>query len=200
MVTEHETQQGITIRVAWSNKYMDEFIKLNCAPDLLALKLFPNVKEITETMSAWNAIRGYLKHTEKGMSFLGSKSILGIDVACGHMPRTAAYMAHMSRWQVHAVDPLLRVKTSLDRIARLKVHKKKIQDISFQHDNLVVVTAVHPHVSIEDILEAIKAPRIVLVTMECCQKLSYKIPPVREFDDFHCLSPKRTVRIWDLKE
>ena len=33
--------------------YLNYFIKLKCAPDLLAAKLFPNVKEISETLTAF---------------------------------------------------------------------------------------------------------------------------------------------------
>lgn len=51
-----ETAQGLTIRVSHGSRYINEFIRLRGAPDLLALGVFPNAKEITETMAAWSAV------------------------------------------------------------------------------------------------------------------------------------------------
>ena len=40
-----------------SNKYIERFSKLNTAPDILSLKVFPNLKEITESMAAFVAVK-----------------------------------------------------------------------------------------------------------------------------------------------
>src|SRR5579872_7431860 len=42
-------------------RYLNEFTKLKCAPDLLAWGLFPNAKEITESLGAYNAIRKHIR-------------------------------------------------------------------------------------------------------------------------------------------
>ena len=45
--------------------YLDEFIKLDCAPNLLAARpmMFPDVKEITESMGLYNAFRRHILPT-----------------------------------------------------------------------------------------------------------------------------------------
>lgn len=41
----------------FSCRYMDELIRLGCAPELLSMKLFPDCKEITESMAMFEAVR-----------------------------------------------------------------------------------------------------------------------------------------------
>lgn len=43
------------------SRYLDEFVRCRCAPDLLARKLFPNAKEVTESFAAYAAVR---KHAD----------------------------------------------------------------------------------------------------------------------------------------
>jgi hypothetical protein len=38
-------------------RYIDEFMRLASAPTMLELQLFPNAKEISETMAVWEAYR-----------------------------------------------------------------------------------------------------------------------------------------------
>src|SRR6185295_14541542 len=42
------------------HRHINEFFRLDCAPDLLRLRLFPNSKEITESMAAYHAVRWQL--------------------------------------------------------------------------------------------------------------------------------------------
>lgn len=177
------------------SRYINEFIGLKCAPDLLALKLFPNAKEITESFSAWHAIKRYC-----GIELIKDRKVLAVDVACGTMPRTAALLAHLTPWSCHAVDPKVRAdRTSLQRVRRLQCHQSTIQDFPVVHHGTVVMTAVHPHVKVKDLLGAVRAPRTVLVSIECCVPQRYREPPALEYQDQFCWSPKRTVRVWDIR-
>ena len=44
-----------------SARYLDEFIKLQCAPMLLEAGVFPDAKEISEAMAAFNAYRQFVR-------------------------------------------------------------------------------------------------------------------------------------------
>ena len=46
----HESKQQTNLR------YIDEFLRLSSAPMMLELKLFPNSKEISESMAMWEVI------------------------------------------------------------------------------------------------------------------------------------------------
>lgn len=193
----NETCQSITIRVAIPGRsHMDEFIKLNCAPDLLALKLFPNSKEITETMSAYNAVRKGL-----GARTFSDPNIVMMDVGSGHCPRTAAVFAHMTRWQCIAIDPELRSdRERYKKIDRLSLFRGKVQHMEKVRADFVVVCAVHAHVGLQAILNVIEAKRIFMVAMPCCQKLELDwAEPDKEYQDHSCWSPHRTVKVYDLE-
>eukprot|EP00960_Hanusia_phi_P004881 141004-Hanusia_phi.AAC.2 len=86
-------------------KYVDEFLKLDCAPSLIALKLFPNAKEITESMAVYTAFRRLL--SAQCMDFDSSDSF--VFVGDGTTPRTAAIFAHLTRaGRCVAIDPMLK--------------------------------------------------------------------------------------------
>jgi hypothetical protein len=178
-----------------SSRYLDEFILSRCSADLIAAKMFPNAKEITESFAAFRAVRDLL-----GTPSFGDESITLVDVACGAKPRTAALFACMSRWQTIGIDPAVRVESDNHRIRRVRTIKRPIQDCRLSFDGLVVVTAVHAHVKLRWVIEALSAPAMVLVAMPCCQPLELPQPPTAEYDDWGCWSPKRQVRVWDMRE
>ena len=76
-------------------RYLNDFIKLNkSAADMLNLGLFPNAKEITESYSAFNAVKTKLKQYE-----LGDPGVTVVSVGDGRTPRTAALFAFRTKWQ-----------------------------------------------------------------------------------------------------
>jgi hypothetical protein len=175
-------------------RYIDEFIALKCAPGLLALGLFPNGKEITETMAAFNAVRKYLRPPK-----YSDKDINLFDVGAGHQPRTAAMFACRTSWQCFAIDPLLNVRPSLTKIKRLQCFAGRMQNFPIQKCEFAVVTAVHAHVDLKVILERIDAKRTIIIAMPCCMPLILENrEPVEEYEDFGCWSPHRTVKIYDI--
>lgn len=190
-----ESVTDITIKLKFQQlHYINEFIKLKCAPDLLKQGLFPNIKKISESMSAFNAIRRYIEVENF------SKSWTLLDVACGHAPRTAALFAYRTNWNCHAIDPLLRKNKYHVCNKRLTLWDCIIEEIEPINGDVVVVTAIHAHVKLQNILQKINADRIIMVAMPCCKPLDFpNYEPRYEFEDMGCLSPKRTVKLYDIR-
>lgn len=81
-------------------KYLDLFMRWDCGPDLLHIGLFPNAKEVTESMACLTAMDKQLtvRFSEEGT--------LCIVVGDGSLPRTAALIAMRTKWRrVISVDP-----------------------------------------------------------------------------------------------
>jgi hypothetical protein len=175
-------------------RYLDYFIKLKCAPDLLSAKLFPNAKEITETLTVFTAVKRVV-----GASQLGDKSITLIDVGSGMRPRTAAFFACMTAWRTIAVDPALKQSGS-HRIRRVEQMQKRIEDVDIKVPGLAVVVAVHAHVDLEKTLMAVESHGMIVVAMPCCVPLTLPIEPAHDYEDLSCLSEKRRVLVWDLRK
>lgn len=191
----HEGETSITLVVKKpSQRYFNEFMRLKCAPDLLVARLFPNAKELTESMTAFNAVRKIMRPES-----FGNKDIIVFDIASGSTPRTAALFACRTRWSTVAIDPIVRLE-SAGRIQRVTIEKKKIQDVNFYCDDIAVVTAVHAHIKLSWVLHAIHAPKLVLVAMPCCNPLELDgIDPLVQYEDYGCWSPKREVKIYNLE-
>lgn len=103
-------------------RYVDEFLGLRCAPELLEMRLFPNGKEITESMSAYSAARKYVSCLP-GFA-LNDPNVSVICVGDGHQPRTATLFAMRTAWSTYSVDPLLTVAES-DQEAVIRGIKNK---------------------------------------------------------------------------
>ncbi|KUF99151.1 Histone-lysine N-methyltransferase [Phytophthora nicotianae] len=93
-----------------SLRYLNEFVgKLHCAPALLQHGLFPDAKEVTESMALFNAVRRYIEPKNKGESLKENGKHDGIVVVGdGNTPRTAAMFAFRMRgWKCYSVDPAM---------------------------------------------------------------------------------------------
>jgi hypothetical protein len=190
-----ESGSDITLTVKFPQlHYLNEFIGLKCAP--LLLDMFPNVKEITESMAAFNAVRRYL-----GAENFGNDSIILFDIGCGHAPRTAALFAHMTCWNCHAIDPVLRQKERYTRTRRLTLHSCKIEDFDGAVSNsTIVITAVHAHIDLNIVVKKFEAPNIIIVAIPCCNPLEIKgCSPIKQYEDLGCLSIERRVKIFNLR-
>lgn len=173
-------------------RYINSFLGLKCAVDLLTWNVFPDAKEITETYSAWHAVFNKLKLDPKDTSYKL------IAVGDGHTPRTAAFFAVRSKWNCISVDPALKpalIPSWHAKIQRLECLPNRIQDIKIKCDKAVIV-AVHAHVKIKDMLSAISANSITLIAMPCCVKQTHESNPDFEYEDESVWSGKRIVKIW----
>lgn len=82
-------------------RYVNEMLKLACSPELVRLKVFPDAKELTESLAVNNAIRTHLAEEFAP----GDERVTLIAVGDGNTPRTAALCAFLTKWQCVAVDP-----------------------------------------------------------------------------------------------
>merc|ERR1719242_515792 len=121
-------------------RYIDEFLSLKCAEDLIAHKIYPNGKEITESFSVLHALRTYLNASSKDLSsdwdyhFENSK-VTAVVIGDGATPRIASLLCFITKWNaVYSVDPMLKIKNnkSWNRIRHLQCKRSKIEDLSIK--------------------------------------------------------------------
>jgi hypothetical protein len=150
-------------------RYMDEFLGLGCATDLIASKVFPNAKELAESMAAFNAVRDYcvlrreskhrraMRNEQKGVLRFEDSSVTLVAVGDGTTPRTAVLFAFRTAWRCISIDPALRTweKRPWAGIHRLEEHPRKVQDVTINitgKTSRVVVVAWHAHVPLHEAL------------------------------------------------
>lgn len=175
-------------------QHINEFVKLKCAPDLLASGLFPNAKEITESMSAYHAVFWHiLKDKTKE---LGDPSIAVVSVGDGVTPRTAALFAFRSNWQCFSVDPTMREKEY--GIKRLSIFRGRVENFNIDCSNFsaVIILLVHSHATVRASLDRITGTVRHVVAIPCC--VPHELPgnPYIGYEDYDMWSPKRTVKVW----
>jgi hypothetical protein len=172
-------------------KYLGEFIGMSCAPDMLALRLFPNAKEISESFGAYDAVRYRLQEFK-----LNDPSVTVIAVGDGNTPRTAATFAFRSKWTCFSVDPNLKGGTlRWSAVKRLHVLPQRIEDVHIEADQAIIV-AVHSHAKLPAAVASVKANRLAVVSIPCCQPQRLELEPDIQYQDKHIISPERTVKIW----
>lgn len=183
-------------------RYLNEFVGLKCAPELLELEVFPNAKEITESFAAYRAVKRNLNLD------LGDPRVLVVCVGDGSTPRTGATFAFMSKWTAVSIDPAMRehvVKKMNKAVRRLLCVSGKIED-GLVHPSphtfhTIVVVCVHSHAPFEATLEATKPDTSRgqirhLVSLPCCTRTWLDREPDIQYDDWGIFSPERAVMIW----
>ena len=171
--------------------YMNEFIRLKCASDMLRFGLFPNAKEISESFGAYNAVRQHLRHLDRG-----DPRVTMIAVGDGRTPRTAATFALRSAWQCHSVDPVLRPGGGHD-IDRLTLQRTRAENATVVATGPVVIVAVHSHAVLPAAVAMIRGPCTVdVVAIPCCVPQKLEQEPDVTYTDQNILSPARRVLVW----
>lgn len=193
-VVQSETRYGISIYVPKPQlRYLDEFIKLSCAVDLLAWSLFPNAKEITESMAAYAAVRANLW----GRGFSPSDpQIRCVCVGDGSTPRTGALFALRTKWNVWSVDPRLGHSVDWNAINRLNMVRTPVEEFHLGGKAPVVIVAVHSHASLPFALQAVEARLVAVVANPCCVAQTLEREPDVMYEDMGIASPERTVKVW----
>lgn len=182
--------QKISKNGNFSRYYIERFLGMSCAVDLLAHKMFPNAKEITESFGCFEAAVNNLNYGRQD----------NVNVVCvgdGTSPRTAAMFAFRSPWQCHSIDPAMRNKGSWVSINRLKIYSKKIQDVKLEFDSPCILIHCHAHVTLETSLKSIKAPKISIVSMECCVRQYLNKEPDIKYNDNAVWSKCNEIKIWE---
>jgi hypothetical protein len=181
-------------------KYINQFMGLKCAPDLLARDLFPNAKEITESLAAFHAVK---KNFQRDDGFWKKDNKVYV-VGDGETPRTASLFSFRSDWQVTSIDPNLNLEKDYN-IDGLHLSKRTIQDYLKTMTlgtevNKVYVVAVHSHVGLDEFIESLSARMdtgINVVAMPCCyQQTIQGEEPDDQYRDESIWSPKNIIKVW----
>ena len=173
-------------------RYMNELLKLDCAPELLALKIFPDAKEVSESFSMYEALYRHVGINEIPVnpindlsSYTGDNVVL--VVGDGSTPRIGALCAFMlgkKDWVVYSVDPQMRPVTHpaqsgnsdkddpsscYSSIKNLRVVRGFIEDVSI-HAKKVIIVMMHCHVTLSKVLESIHESTQIdgIVCCSCC--------------------------------
>jgi hypothetical protein len=161
-------------------KYMNDFIKYDkSARDMLALGLFPNAKEITESSAALNAVLTKLKFYDRA-----DPNIAVISVGDGRTPRTAALFAFRTKWQCISVDPQLnpaKIDYWEQNIDRLKCYPNNVEDLDLCFEKCIIV-AVHSHADLHSTLRHIRGNVRSMVAIPCCILYNHELRP-KEYRD-----------------
>ncbi len=141
MLTLGMTPKAIEKALGIRLRYLDNLVNLHCASDLLALGLFPDIKEVTESFAAYRAVLDFL--TPHGWR-LGDPGVTVIAVGDGAAPRTAATFAHRSSWECISVDPRMKAAWlpgghRAARVQRLTCHRARIEDVEIVADRALIV-------------------------------------------------------------
>lgn len=186
------------------NQYINEFLRLKCAPELIEWKLFPNAKEITESIGCYNAVLHYIVEKESELNVpikLNDPTINLVSVGDGSTPRTAALFAMRTEWNCISVDPQLKPTASnpkdysmIHGLTLLRCHIEDCTDLHFTSPCIIV--CVHSHAPLDAILNKISAPILHLVTIPCCIPHNLYNRPYIGYRDRGIRSEKNEVKIW----
>lgn len=169
--------------------YASELCRLNCAPMLIPL--FPNFKEVSESFAAFNAVSMHLPRFQ-----MRDPGVTVVAVGDGSTPRTAATFALRTTWKAISIDPALAGSQRAARhIKRLEIDPRKVEQTRTVAKRAIIV-AVHSHANLEAAVRSVEAEELAVVAMPCCVPQVLGAPPDVEYDDYGCLSPRRTVMVW----
>lgn len=184
--------------------YVHEFFRMRAAADILPLGVFPNVKEITESMAAFTASARLVDRSRS--------DVLCVAVGDGVTPRTATLCAFLSKWQCWSIDPNLRegkIAGWEAKVQRLRCIKGRAEEQSIKTTSPVVVLAVHSHAPLHEFLPRIDAKEVYVVAVPCCvpqrvevdlRKLDrglWEIDPSYQYEDGGIWSEKKLVKVWE---
>ena len=165
------------------------------------LGFHPNYKEWTESFGIFNAVKNHLPDLP-----LNDPSISVVNVGDGRTPRCGPIFAFYTKWKVWSVDPDSRVDNSRIRrqqkrfpqLANFNSVVSTIENFEAPRFDRLIIAACHAHVTIESMLDSLKAKRRALVVMPCCinQEVVNNQMPDKSFEDPYVISPKRRINIW----
>lgn len=174
--------------------YVNRFIGMNCASDLLNWNMFPNAKEITESYGTFANIISYFPELDRNDS-----KVRLVAVGDGHTPRTAALAACMTRWNCYSIDPELRHKTKWQEVKRLHLFHQKIEQVLLDFgDDPTIIACVHSHAHYKACLNSIKSTNRHMIALPCCDRTYYSTykKPDFIFRDDKVWSQKNEFLIW----
>jgi hypothetical protein len=171
-----------------NTEYINRFIKMKCAADLLRLRMFPDAKEVTESLGMISACKLLPEEYH-------DKNRLDINVVVvgdGHRPRTGALFAFLTRWNCVSIDPEL-VET-IWPIHRLKCFKNKVEDVKLHFDGPLLIVLPHSHAKASICLKNLTSTHgVCVINMPCCVPSDILNYEHTSFKDGRIWSPKNRV-------
>lgn len=176
--------------------YANTFIKSSVSHIALETKLFPNMKEITETLACFYAVS---QNIMRERNSFGRNDVNIVVVGDGGTPRTAAWFALNTAWNCYSVDPEMSNKAWESKFDRLACYRLRVESVKIDCGNRdTVIIHPHSHARLSDSIASLQNYKnLHVVAMPCC------VPQVihgREADivynDEACLSPHNKIKIW----
>lgn len=174
-----------------SNAHIERFISHRAAGTLLQKRMFPNAKEITETVGISLAALSRFPRSEPATV---------VVIGDGHTPRTGAWIASNSAWEVTSVDPAMREREW--GIPKLRSIRAKVQDTPLPQADRLLLVLPHAHVCLGDnwITSALSAARKewAVISLPCCvqHRTCMGDDPSMVYADAEIISEKREIRVW----
>lgn len=203
----HPTNFGFTV-------YLDKLFALDCFPELVARRVFPSAKDVTESYAAINAIQ---RHSTLDAAVLASRRVMCIAVGDGCSPRTAALASYLTGWDCVSVDPNMHGRwlggVGTEGIERLQCHAltwdayahSLVRSAPTAVDALVLL-CVHSHhrfgageASVAEVRRALGNPPTAMASIPCCHTYSHVHdvgPADLSYEDWGIFSAKRVVNVW----
>lgn len=175
VVDAKENKHGeLNITITFPNlSLLEEFHQLKCSLDLLAIKVFPNVKEITEAMGVFSAVKKIL--------YNNTQNTIITVVGDGSTPRLGALCAFRTPFDVISVDPALKKVEHWEALVkRLKVKNQQFQtffrevpDGFYQRYSRRVWMFPHAHINMDEVLKLLEERKVnysrdLIVVNPCC--------------------------------
>ncbi|MES1911113.1 MAG: hypothetical protein MHM6MM_003597 [Cercozoa sp. M6MM] len=192
-------------------RHLDDFVQMKCAPDLLLLGVFPDAKEISESVAAFKAARFQLR--KKVVNFNDPK-VTCVVVGDGSTPRCGALFAFRTKWRIISVDPQMRQdpRWSNGAVRRLEVRRCKMEDMVVEDcEGTVVFVALHAHVDLDEVLKhrvrwreeiPLEKRAVAVMAMPCCnfiesQSKVFGFEPQAQYEDLSVFGGQRNMRVWE---
>lgn len=175
-----ETLKGdLQITLRFPNlSLLEEFWQLSCAPDIMALKVIPDVKELTEALGIFYELKHFIY--KEGYKEQHPKLLITV-VGDGSTPRLGALCAFRTWADVISIDPQMKLKNLWPKhIERLAVYNKRFEDVASdllsnvapQYDRRVWLLP-HSHINMNLFVKTLHDNRVnkqddILITNPCC--------------------------------
>lgn len=172
------------------NVFMHKYAKI--------ISLFPNAKEITETMGIMECLYG------KFTIDRSLKTTVCYVLGDGTTPRTGATLAMSSNFTVYSIDPLLKttsqtinkfeLKSLSERLHICKCKSEEFTNIE-QNAKLSIILGVHSHANLNEFWQRVPSPKIAIV-IPCCVPQTTNVTPIGQYRDDKIFSEKNEVIYW----
>ena len=172
--------------------YLEKYFTFSRIGDFQKAKLFPNLKEVTESMGILEAC--LLISDTQGIK-RNNPNVKVIVVGDGHRPRTAALVASCTAWSSVSIDPALIIGNPFPKVESIKSKVEDIANDKLSYDIPVIVCFPHSHASMTTALGKIKAPIRHLVSLPCCVPDDIYNPDITYQDD-NIMSKMNKVNIY----